>query len=131
MRRFLSKKKYKLINKSYSSSYHINLWTKITFKFDCFPKFAHSLSLICFSLQRWRSHLGNKRYLATGWSRGRFGNGRRMKYGEVTIWHGNKGKGEKDTAVSFFVCVLIQDPSYFWLLWSLQEAPKSHHQYFG
>lgn len=27
-----------------------------------------------------------------------------MKCGEVTIWHGNKGKGEKDTAVSFFVC---------------------------
>lgn len=37
-----------------------------------FPRNSHLLSLL--SLQRWRSHLGNKRYLATGWSRGRFGN---------------------------------------------------------
>lgn len=81
-----------------------------------------------FSLQRWWSHLGNKRYLATGWSRGRFGNGWRMKCREVTIWQGNKWK-ERRTQLSLFF-ILTQDPSYVWLLWSLQEAPESHQQYF-
>lgn len=70
----------------------------------------------------------NKRYLATGWSRGRSWNGWRMKCREVTIWQGNKWKRE-DTVVSFF----YPDSRSFICLALVKLAgskKESHQQYF-
>lgn len=85
------------------------------------PKFTPLLSL-----QRWRSHLGNKRYLATGWSRGRFGNLEFMEeeWNVERLQYGKKIREKKERRAQLYHFFLTQDPPPFLALVKLAGSTR-------